>query len=139
MATPALGYDIVDRPPTAAEHRLLAESVGWGDHVADTVLQASLDATVRGAVAVHDGRAVGMARLVGDGVHYFYVQDVVVHPDHEGHGIAHALTERLVSWVAATAVRPAFVGLFASPEGESVYEGLGFVVDGMTGMHLRLR
>ncbi|MDO7882735.1 GNAT family N-acetyltransferase [Salinibacterium soli] len=131
-------FEIIDRVATAEEHRALRDSVGWSDHIDESVLEASLRASVRGAVAVRDGEVVGMARLVGDGVHYYYVQDVVVHPDHEGDGIASELTARLVTWVAATATRPAFVGLFASSDAEGVYESLGFTTEGATGMHVLL-
>ncbi|MGX5682195.1 GNAT family N-acetyltransferase [Schumannella luteola] len=131
-------FEILDRVATADEHRRLTHSVGWSDHLDDAVLDSSLAATVRGAVAVREGEVVGMARLVGDGNHYFYVQDVVVHPDHEGDGIASQLTARLVSWVEETATRPAFIGLFASPDAEGVYSSLGFTTEGATGMHVLL-
>lgn len=128
-------YEIIDRLPTADEHRKLSRSVGWQDHIDDSVLEESLRRSIRGVVALHDHAAVAMARLVGDGVHYFYVQDVVVHPDHEGNGLASDLTDRLVAWVGDHATSPAFVGLFASPDAEGVYEGLGFATNDMTGMH----
>lgn len=131
----ASDFEILDRLPTPQEHRELSRSVGWEDHIDDSILEESLDRSIRGVVALRGGDAVGMARLVGDGVHYFYVQDVVVHPDHEGNGLASDLTSRLVDWVAEHATSPAFVGLFASPDAESVYESLGFSTKDMTGMH----
>jgi GNAT superfamily N-acetyltransferase len=128
-------YTIVDRVASADEHRALSASVGWQDHIEDAVLDASLGASVRGAVALHNGTVVGMARLIGDGAHYFYVQDVIVHPDHEGEGLASQLTSRLLDWVDNVTAAPAFVGLFSSPDARGVYESLGFTTDDMTGMH----
>jgi GNAT superfamily N-acetyltransferase len=127
-------YSIDDRLPTADEHRALMAAVGWQDHIDDDVIGASLDGSLRGAVATLDGTAVGMARLVGDGAHYFYVQDVVVHPDHADSGLGSQLTQRLLDWVDAT-THNAFIGLFASPEAEGLYESLGFVTKDMKGMH----
>lgn len=110
-------------------------AVGWEDHIDDETLERSLGGSLRGAVATADGTAVGMARLVGDGAHYFYVQDVVVHPDHAESGLGSDLTQRLLDWVTRTAGQGAFVGLFASPEAEGLYESLGFDTSDMTGMH----
>ncbi len=44
-----------------------------------------------------------MARVVGDGVKYFMVQDVVVLPDRQGHGIGRALLTRVLDLIAERA------------------------------------
>jgi GNAT superfamily N-acetyltransferase len=129
---------IVDRLPTAEEHEALARSVDWLDHFDYASMPASLAGSLRGAVVTVDNEVVGMARLVGDGVHYFYVQDVIVHPDHDGNGYATQLVERLVGWVATVAPATAMVGLFASPEAIGVYEELGFATGDATGMTLEV-
>jgi len=129
---------IVDRLPTAEEHEALARSVDWLDHFDYASMPASLAGSLRGAVVIVNDSVVGMARLVGDGVHYFYVQDVIVHPDHDGHGYATQLVERLLDWVATVAPAPAIVGLFASPEARGVYEELGFESGDATGMTLKV-
>ena len=131
-------YSFVDRVATLDEHRALALSVGWEDHFSYPAIGASLEASVRGCVVLSENEAVGMARLVGDGSHYFYVQDVLVHPDHTDGGLATQLVERLVDWVAQTAPADAVVGLFASPEAIGVYDELGFSNDDATGMLLQV-
>lgn len=117
---------IEDRVPTPAEQRAIAESVGWDDHFDWASLPAALAGSLHGAVAIEDGVAVGVARLVGDGVRYFYLQDVMVRPEAADQGIASQLVERLLAWVRAEAPAEAIVGLFASPEAVGVYEELGF-------------
>ena len=129
-------YTFDERLPTPGEHRALMRSVGWADHVPDGVLLRSLENSLHGVVALADDEPVAMARLVGDGVHYFYVQDVVVHPHHNDSGLGTQLTQRLLDWVDARAGSSAFVGLFASPDAASLYESLGFSTADMTGMHL---
>ena len=77
----------------------------------------------------------GSARLVGDGLRYCYVQDVLVDPEFSDRGIASTLVERLLAWIASQGSAEVFVGLFSSPEAEGVYESLGFAASGdMTGM-----
>src|SRR4051812_37666420 len=118
--------EIEDRPPTAVELHDLADAVGWTDHYDWPTIGEGLRSSIRGVVAIADGSAVGCARLVGDGVRYFYVQDVLVHPDHEGSGLATTLVERLLGWIDDTAPAEPFVGLFSSPDARGVYETLGF-------------
>ena len=126
---------IEQRPPTTAELRALAEAVGWTDHYDWETIGGALTNSLHGVVALDGPRVVGCARLCGDGVRYFYVQDVLVDPEREGDGIATTLVETLLGWIATTAPAEAFVGLFSSPDARGVYEGLGFrAPDDMTGM-----
>lgn len=134
MTDPA-EVSFVSRRATFSEHRALAEAVGWSDHFDWGSLQDSLTRSLHGEVAVVDNEVVGMGRLVGDGVHYFYVQDVIVHPDHADSGIGSTIVDRLIEWVAKTAPSRAFVGLFASDEAIPLYRSYGFVTEDMTGMH----
>lgn len=117
-----------ERVPSAAEQRAVAESVGWDDHFDWASLPASLRGSEQGVVARDGERVVGVGRLVGDGVRYWYVQDVMVRPDAADQGIASGIVERLLERVRRVAPAEAIVGLFASPEAIGVYEELGFVV-----------
>lgn len=123
------------RLPTLDEHRALAESVGWHDHFDWNSIEASLAGSSFGVVAVKDDETVGMGRIVGDGVHYFYIQDVIVHPDHSDDGLGSRIVEHLLDWIAAIAPSEAFVGLFASPEAVDLYREFQFTTTDMTGMH----
>jgi GNAT superfamily N-acetyltransferase len=127
---------IVDRVATVAELRELARSVDWLDHYDWPSMGRALERSIAGVVAVDDDRVVGAARIVGDGVRYFYLQDVLVEPDHTDEGIASRMVQRLLDVVQATAPADPFIGLFSSPEARGVYESLGFAADDtMTGMH----
>lgn len=132
---PRVSFEFLARVPTPAEHRLLAESVGWHHAFAWEAMPASLSASVAGVVVLYDGRPVGMGRVVGDGAFYFYVQDVVVAPEHQGNGIGTVIVESLLEQVEAVAPPRSFVGLFAAGRAASLYERAGFAVPpGMTGM-----
>ncbi|UOR00608.1 GNAT family N-acetyltransferase [Leucobacter allii] len=128
-----------DRTATPEEHQRLAEAAGWQGHFDDELRAASLAASLAGTVCVDDaGRVIGMARAVGDGWQYAYIQDVIVHPAHEGEGIATALVERLVEQLRPPPGAELFLGLFASPEAVGVYERLGFSAEDALGMHRRI-
>ncbi|MBA4865621.1 GNAT family N-acetyltransferase [Streptomyces sp. PSKA54] len=127
-------FAVLDRLPTPAEHRRLAEAVGWTTAFDWDTTPASLAGSLAGVVAMAGNHVVGMGRLVGDGVKYFYVQDLAVLPAHQGAGIGTALLRRLLDHVASTAPSTAFVGLFATDGAVPLYERSGFTRGDMTGM-----
>jgi GNAT superfamily N-acetyltransferase len=101
----------------------LYRSVGWGERAADP---ARLEAMVRGsrwiASAWDDGRLVGFARAISDGVTTAYVTDVMVHESVRRRGIASALVRRIM----AGRDQIHFV-LRAEPEHHPLYMKVGFV------------
>lgn len=118
-------YRIVERSPTVEEFLSLREAVGWGD--------AEPEATARGlggalhTVCVLDGDSViGCGRVIGDGGLAFYLQDIIVHPDHQGRGLGKQITQRLMDHVHSVARRGSFVGLMAAKGVEEFYERFGF-------------
>lgn len=121
--------------PTVEEHLHLWEAVGWGT-VNSEMTAASLEGSVYGLVVRHDNRIIGMGRIVGDGIMYFYIQDVAVLPEYQAQGLGHLILERLLSYIKAHSYPGAFVGLFASHGKDSFYERYGFRnhSPGMTGM-----
>lgn len=125
---------IEQRIPTPEEHRLLAERVGWTHAFHWPSMPRSLDASLLGAVALDGERAIGMGRVVGDGVLYFYIQDVVVDPDYQGRGIGQRIVEALLQGIRHVAPAHAFVGLFATDAALPLYERNGFSRGDMTGM-----
>lgn len=135
-----MNYRILDRVPSTDEHAALAAAVGWQSHFDDEVRGASLAASLAGVVCVDEhGAVVGMARAVGDGLQYAYVQDVIVDPRCEGLGIATDLVSRLIELLQPEDDIELFVGLFASDAAVGVYESLGFSSDEAVGMHRKLR
>ncbi|MBK7819657.1 MAG: GNAT family N-acetyltransferase [Tessaracoccus sp.] len=129
-------YTAVDRVPTIAEHRQLADLVGWQDSFRWEAMAGSLEGSCCGTVVLDDdGAVVAMGRVVGDGAFFFYVQDVAVHPRHRRRGLGKLVVERLEAQVIALAGGTAFLGLFSTPEAESLYQGTGFEVrPGLAGM-----
>ena len=77
-------------------------------------------------VACVGEKTVGMGRIVGDGSIFFYIQDVAVHPSHQGRGIGQGILETLVGWVRDHAPEKAFLGLFAAAGALRFYERFDF-------------
>ncbi|KAI4225198.1 MAG: hypothetical protein L6R36_004102 [Xanthoria steineri] len=59
---------------------------------------------------MHEGEAVGMGRIIGDGGCFFQVTDICTHPAHRGLGLAKAVMAELTTWLDGNAPRGAWVG-----------------------------
>ncbi|WP_090582028.1 GNAT family N-acetyltransferase [Arthrobacter sp. ov407] len=131
-----MSYKTIDRVATVAEHRQLAELVGWGNAFRWEAMPGSLAGSSCGTVVLDEaGAIVAMGRVVGDGAFFFYVQDVAVHPQHRCRGLGTAVMQRLRAQVTALAGGTAFLGLFSTPEAEPLYQGTGFAPrPGLKGM-----
>lgn len=125
---PALaGLRLEPRVPTPAEHRALAEAVGWSAFTDYDAAAASLPTSLFGVVACEaSGACIGMSRVIGDGRQFFYVMDVAVHPEHQGRGIGTALMNEVVAFIQRAAPPKALVGLFTAHARGSFYERFGF-------------
>ncbi|KKC47122.1 MULTISPECIES: GNAT family N-acetyltransferase [unclassified Paenibacillus] len=128
---------IKERQPSVEEFVSLWQAVGWG-HADAEMARNSIPQSRYAVVAELDGEAVGMGRIVGDGVMYFYIQDVAVHPEHQSRGIGKRIVEELLDYVRRSKLDSgiAFTGLFAAEGKEAFYESFGFKnhAPGMTGM-----
>ncbi len=90
----------IDSVQTLNADDLLAlyESVGWSTY---TQNRDGLVAAVDGSdmvVAAHLGeRLVGLVRALSDDQSVVYLQDILVHPEHQGLGVGRALVSRVLT------------------------------------------
>ncbi len=132
MADP---YRLMERPPTSAEYRSLISAVGWAAWINFAAADAALARSLYHVVALHEEAVIGMARVVGDGAMFFYIQDVVVTPAYQGRGVGTLLLERVMGYLKDAAPEKAFIGLFAAEGKHPYYERFGFAVKPiLTGM-----
>jgi ribosomal protein S18 acetylase RimI-like enzyme len=129
-------YKIEKNIPTLEEYKYLCESVGWTNYMNFDVVETSLMNSIRCITVKDKEQIVGMGRIVGDGAIYFYIQDIMVHPDYQKNGIGKEIMNHLVEYLNTNAPDKAFVGLFASQGKEPFYEKYGFkdFSPNMTGM-----
>jgi ribosomal protein S18 acetylase RimI-like enzyme len=100
--------------------------MSW-DMDSDT-LKKALGQSICTIVAFHDDTAVGMGRVVGDGIMYYYLQDICVIPKYQFNGIGKKMVSLLIQYIKEMAPFNAQVsiGLFAAKDKEVFYEQLGF-------------
>jgi ribosomal protein S18 acetylase RimI-like enzyme len=113
------------RQPTVIEYTRLRNLVGWWE-VDENATGKALENSLFSVVAIEYGDVIGLGRIVGDGGLYFYIQDLIVHPEFQAKSLGKILMKELMIYITAKAKSGAFVGLMAAKGLEKYYEQFGF-------------
>jgi len=111
--------------PDVNTYQRFKRLVGWSC-TSDEVAREGLENTLYSVCAFRGDELLGFGRIVGEGRMYFHLQDIIVHPDHHGQGIGHALVRSLLRYLEEFAPENAFVGLMAARGLTTFYERYGF-------------
>ena len=124
------------RSPTVSEYKKLRGLVGWWE-TDENATEMALKNSLFSVVAVEDGAAIGFGRIIGDGGLYFYIQDLIIHPEFQNKGFGKSLMKELMDYITSNAKSGAFVGLMAAKGLEKYYEPFGFKArdEGAPGMY----
>lgn len=133
-------YSIIRRNPTAEEYQLLRKAVGWAD-VEPGATESGLRNSLFSVCAIHQGVVVGVGRVVGDGGIYFYLQDIIVHPKHQGKNVGRSIMDVIMKYIESAAQEGAFVGLMAAEGVARFYDRYGFTIrpENRPGMFMRIK
>jgi GNAT superfamily N-acetyltransferase len=120
---------IIARIPTEKESSSLASAVGWSSPAKPDNDKVGSLPIVFAVIAenILTGEIVGSALLLGDHRSFYYVKDVVVHPDWQGKRIGSALMMQIKNWLDKNGADNALVGLFAKETLEPFYQQFGFM------------
>lgn len=119
-------FTLEHAPPTAEAFKALRDSAGWGDICLGQARQA-LENTRLGVTAYDGKMAIGMARVIGDGVINAYIQDVVIAQQYQGQGVGKAVMSPLISDMQACMPGNCTVGLLAAVDQEQFYSSFSFI------------
>jgi len=119
-------YSLKLANPSTKDFLLLRAKVGWGDLDAD-LAEKSLNNSLFHVTIYYDQQLIGMARVVGDGAMYFYIQDVVVDPDYHKQGIGTALMDTIEGYLRYTTNKGSTIALLAAQAKESFYARYGYI------------
>lgn len=104
----------------------LRESVGWANFSKEQT-QAALDNSLYTIVVFENSQAVGMGRLIGDGM-YLIIADIVVNPAYQRKGIGSEIISMIIEY--ATKELPergrTSIQLISEKGKEPFYEKMGF-------------
>jgi GNAT superfamily N-acetyltransferase len=137
---PADAVAIVERLPAPEEFQALVQAVGWGVPRQDRA-KSALAGARHGVVALDGDRAIGLGLVLGDGVSFAYLKDIVVHPNWQARGIGSRIVEALLEVIRRTAPDGILVTLFTGQNRAEFYERFGFCGPemGLYGMSMQIR
>ena len=119
-------YKVEIRKPTIGEYQTLRASAGWSS-IDDERIRAALQKDLYTVCIVHLNELVGMGRVIGDGAIYFYIQDVIVLPEHQGNGVGSIIMKNIERFLGGKAKDNAFVGLMAAEGVSAFYKRFGYL------------
>ena len=134
-------YLLVERVPTVPEYRELRQLSGLSAKTEEAA-SAGLPNSRYAVVIEHEGEAIGMGRVIGDGGTAFQLTDIAVLPAHQGKGLGKRIVGALVAWLEANAPKSAYVSLIADGPAKALYAQYGFRPTehhGSIGMYLWMR
>ena len=120
--------DFIEKKPSAREYNLLTEAVGWGREP-EGIIEEMFENTLY-SVCAYDGEdMIGFARIVGDGILFAYIQDVMVLSQYQGQHVGSCLMEYILGEISRrTVISPKIRTYLGASEGkEDFYRRFGFV------------
>ena len=105
----------------------LYKSVGWWK---ESYEPSAINQLIKGsfafvvAVEINSGKAIGMGRIISDGISDAYMQDIVVSSEHRGKNIGKRLVTALLDHCLSKGLT--WIGLISEPGQEGFYSSIGF-------------
>lgn len=110
--------------PSVADYCRLRAVAGLTPR-SEVAATAGLPLTVIGVVVKQADKAVGMGRIIGDGL-FYQVVDIAVEPAHQGKGLGKLIVSSLMRELRLIAPAEAYVSLIADGEANRLYAQYGF-------------
>jgi len=124
MSHPEITLTIVDTWPHE-EICTLYQSADWTQPTfSPEQIEKILKHSFCFVIAEHDGHAIGMGRVISDGVSDGYLQDIVVLPKWRNQGIGTRIVTKLIQECHEHGVT--WLGIIADPGTEYFYRKFGF-------------
>jgi GNAT superfamily N-acetyltransferase len=118
-------YTYHEEIPSVKQYNELRECVGWGA-LDKKAVEHSLPNSVYSILAKYNNKTIAFARVIGDGKLCFYIQEIIVHPDHQRKGIATNFMNYIFKYFNNNAVKRSYIGVFVGKGLVEFYKKYGF-------------
>lgn len=110
------------------EFNYLYDAVGWGSYD-EKVSEKALANTMYSVSVYDDDKIIGYGRIIGDGICFLYIQDVMVIPKYQGKKIGSQIMNKLLEKINQKKLENPYVRVYlgASKGKEKFYEKFGFI------------
>ena len=110
------------------EFNYLYDAVGWGSY--DEIVSEKALANTMYSVSVYDDdKIIGYGRIIGDGICFLYIHDVMVIPKYQNKKVGSQIMNKLLEKVNQIKIENPYVRVYlgASKGKEKFYERFGFI------------
>jgi len=134
----------IEEAPRIKDYNNLISAVGWGEYKKE-IMEKAFRNSLYFISAYDEEKLIGMARIVGDGVIFTYIQDVSVHPDYQGKNIGREIMSRILEKISEYRCDNPKINtyLFSVKGKENFYRKFGFILreenDLGPGMSLKIK
>ncbi len=117
---------VEERFPTRADYQSL-ENQSCREIVMNNNDELSSEGNLYGIIAYDGLKIIGMGCIVGDGVSYFFIKDIIVHPKYLNQGVGRLIMEHIERYFESMAIQYAYIGLIAAKGTQEFYKKFGFL------------
>jgi GNAT superfamily N-acetyltransferase len=119
---------IIERAPTIKEYQHLTALVGWSAFSADEVVTKLLETPVFAVVAEDTAKKdiIGFALVLSDNASFYYIKDLVVHPDWQSKHVGTTIMKHLTDWIEKNGANKSLVALITGENLSQFYQRFGF-------------
>lgn len=110
------------------EFNYLYDAVGWGSYEKN-VSEKALANTLYSVSVYDDDKIIGFGRLIGDGICFLYIHDVMVIPEYQNRKIGSKIMHKILEKINQIKLENPYVRVYlgASKGKEKFYERFGFI------------
>ena len=110
------------------EFNYLYDAVGWGSYD-EKVSEKALANTMYSVSVYDDDKIIGYGRIIGDGICFLYIHDVMVIPKYQNKKIGSQIMNKLLEKVNQIKIENPYVRVYlgALKGKEKFYEKFGFI------------
>lgn len=110
------------------EFNELYDAVGWGSYDYE-VSKTALDNTLYSVSVYEEDKIIGYGRLIGDGICFIYIHDIMVKPEYQNKKIGTEIMNKLLLKINDIKKDNKYVRVYlgASKGKEKFYERFGFI------------
>lgn len=110
------------------EYNYLFDEVGWGCYEYE-ISKKALENTMYSVSVYDDEKIIGYGRLIGDGICFVYIHDVMVLPEYQHQKIGTKIMNKLLEKINQIKLENQYVRVYlgASKGKEDFYKRFGFI------------
>ena len=108
------------------EFNYLYDAVGWGSYD-EKVSEKALANTMYSVSVYDDDKIIGYGRIIGDGICFLYIHDVMVIPKYQNKKVGSQIMNKLLEKINQIKIENPYVRVYLDASKVKFYERFGFI------------